>query len=157
MFMLSGTIYITDKIEQVRAFPVGPASRIINLDEDDVLPENNPFIIGGQCLLPPINSKIAEADGNEMAYDMYYKENLLRDYQETFIAALISFLYKGGSLLLFLPELGYSLTADKLIQFIYELYGIHIAKLGYEDNEFHKITPDELACWYNANAPPVTL
>ena len=69
MFVLTGKIFITDKIEVVNNFPITPTSRIINLDEDDVLPKDNQYIIGGQCLLPPIESKIAEADGDEILYN----------------------------------------------------------------------------------------
>lgn len=157
MFTLTGQIFITDKVEVVNNFPITPLSRIINLDEDDVLPKNVPYIIGGQNLLPPINSKIAEADGNEAAYDEYYSRHLLEPGQQTFIAALISFLFKGGQLLLFLPELGYSLTCDKLLEHVLKLYGIHIGKIGYESNEYHKVTEAELHCFYDINYTPMWL
>ena len=157
MFALTGKIFITDKIEVVNNFPITPMSRIINLDEDDVLPKETPYIISGQCLLPPIESKIAEADGNEAAYDEHYRKVLTNQYNQTFMAALISFLYKGGNLLLFLPELGYSLTCDKLIEHVLRIYGIQIGKIGYESNEYHKITESELHCFYDANYTPMWL
>ena len=157
MFTLTGKIFITDKMEIVNNFPITPTSRIINLDEDDLLPKDNPCIIAGQCLLPPIEAKIAEADGNEAAYDDYYSKTLTNQYNQTFIAALISFLYKGGNLLLFLPELGYSLTCDKLIEHVLRIYGIQIGKLGYESNEYHKLTESELHCFYDASYTPMWL
>ena len=157
MFILTGKIFITDKIEIVNDFPITPMSRIINLDEDDILPKNNQYIIGGQCLLPPIEAKIAAAAGNEAAYDEHYRKTLTNPYNQTFMAALISFLYKGGNLLLFLPELGYSLTCDKLIERVLRIYGIQIGKIGYESNEYHKITESELHCFYDANYTPMWL
>lgn len=147
--ILKGTIYITDDVNVVYQFPIGPMNKIINLDEDDVLPENN-NIIGGTCLLPPINAKIAEADGDEHTYDMCYMNHLQEPYQYMFIAALLSFLYKGGNLLLFLPELGYTNTRDKFVQFMYVLYGVHIGVIN---------NPNPMVgnCYYDNTAIPIWL
>ena len=147
--ILKGQIYITDDVNIVYQFPIGPMNKIINLDEDDVLPENN-SIIGGTCLLPPINAKIAEADGDERLYDSYYIDHLQSPYQQQFIAALLSFLYKGGNLLLFLPELGYTNTRDKFVQFMYALYGVHIGIMNHPN-------PQVAMCFYDNTAIPIWL
>ena len=126
--MLTGTIYITDKEDIIYQLDLRK-TRIINLDEDGVLMDN-PAIIGGTCLLPPIDAKIAEADGNEQLYDSVYSNHLNMPFQKEFIGALISYLYRGGNLVLFLPEIGYNNTTHKLVYHIFNLYGIHIGIIG---------------------------
>lgn len=124
--IFKGTIYLTDKEEVVYNAP-SLTTKIVSLDEDGILMENDSILVG-TCLLPPIESKIAEADGNEQMYDMCYERHLNEPYQQEFMAALISYLYKGGNLLLFLPAMD-NYTKEKLVFFIYKLFGIHIGVL----------------------------
>ena len=151
--MLKGTIYITSDINVVYNYSVGFQNKIISLDEDGVLQEDNNNIIGGSCLLPPMLAKIAESDSDEYKYEMLYKEHLLNNFQQGFIGALIAALYKGKNLLLFLPELGYSFTRDKLCQYIFQLYGLNIGILEYENNMIVTKVP----CWYDPTAIPIWL
>lgn len=144
MGILRGTIYITGSEEVIYNINLNSNIKIINLDEDGILMEN-PAIIGGTCLLPPIEAKIAEADGNEALYDTIYSNHLLADYQQMFIGALLTFLYRGGNLMLFLPELGYVNTKIKFIQFMLQLFGIHIGMV--ESND-----PNDSACYYDDRA-----
>ena len=125
MGVIKGTAYITDNPEIIYNTPMNSNTRIVSLDEDDVLVKND-AIITGTCLLPPVQAKIAEADGNEQLYDTIYMNHLLEPYQQQFISALISFLYKGGNLIFFLPEIGYTNTMEKFIALMYSRYGIHI-------------------------------
>ena len=138
--ILKGTIYITDNVEVVYNTPLNN-TRIVNLDEDGILQDNEAFI-GGTCLLPPIEAKIAEVDNNEYQYNQFYQSHLLDPYQQQFIAALVSYLYKGGNLVLFLPELNYNNTRNKLIQHMWILYGIHIGIIGDPD-------PSKSMCFYD--------
>lgn len=147
--ILKGTIMLTDNIDIVYQFPIGPMSKIVSLDEDNILPENN-NIIGGTCLLPPILAKISEADGDQQSYDYHYREHLLGSFQQEFIGALLSFLYKGGNILLFLPDLSYTVTRDKLCEFMFQLYGIHIGIIN-EPN------PMIANCYYDNSAIPIWL
>lgn len=149
---LKGTIFITDNIDIVYNTPLNGMNKIINLDEDGVLvvDNNNNDIIGGQCLLPPMESKIAEADGNVQLYDMTYSSHLLEPFQQKFISALIAFLYKGGNLLLFLPEIGYSNTTEKLIEHLYRIYGI---KIGHINDP----NPQLANCFYDEKCIPIWL
>lgn len=147
--MLKGSIYITDKLEVIYNAPINNLSKIVSLDEDGIL-DTNKDIIGGTCLLPPIEAKIAEADGNEQLYDMIYAEHLLLPFQQQFIAALIAFLYKGGNLILFLPELGYTNTIEKLIDHLYRAYGIHIGLIGSQN-------PVLANCFYDVKCIPIWL
>lgn len=150
MDILKGTIYITDKLDYIYNIPLQGSVKIINLDEDDVLSMDNKDIIGGQCLLPPIEAKIAEADGDEQGYDMYYSQHLLLPFQQQFVSALLAFLYKGGNLILFLPEIGYNNTANKLVYHLYKAYGIHIGIIG-------DMNPMNANCYYDAKCIPIWL
>ena len=89
MSILKGTIYITDKEEIIYTTPLNSNTKIISLDEDGILMENDAILVG-TCLLPPIEAKIAEADGNEQLYDVIYSNHLLEPYQQQFIAAMLS-------------------------------------------------------------------
>ena len=125
--LLQGTVYVTDKEEIVYNAPA-MGTKIVSLDEDGVLIQNDSIIVG-TCLLPPIESKIAEADGNEQMYDMYYEQHLNEPYQQEFTAVLISYLYKGGNLLFFLPAMD-NYTKEKFVFFMYKVFGIHIGIIG---------------------------
>lgn len=145
--ILKGTIFITDNPDIIYSTPLNNGTKIVNLDEDGVLMDSKD-IIGGTCLLPPMEAKIAEADGNEQLYDSVYQSHLLMPFQQSFIAALIAFLYKGGNLLLFLPELGYTNTTEKLIQHIFRIYGIHIGFIGNPN-------PQIANCYYDNKCIPI--
>lgn len=147
--MLKGTIFITNDINVVYNFPVGRLSKIVSMDEDNTLGENKD-IIGGLNLLPPMEAKIAESDGNEQMYDVIYQNHLLQPSQQQFIAALIAFMYKGGSLLLFLPEIGYTNTMEKFIQHMFICYGIHVGMIGNPN-------PQIANCFYDMKCIPIWL
>ena len=149
MPILKGTVFITDKPEVVYNTPLNQNIRVINMDEDGILMEH-PSILVGTCLLPPVQAKIAEADGNEMLYDTIYNNHILEPHQQEFISALLSYLYKGGNLLFFLPELGYTNTLDKFIQIMFNRYGIHIGKIGAQN-------PVESQCFYDEKCIPIWL
>lgn len=148
--MLKGTVFITDDIEIVYQTPTDGTVKIIDMDEDHQLPENNRNIVPGTCLLPPIDAKIAEADGNEQAYDAIYGEHLFAPFQQQYIAALIYFLYRGGNLLFFLPEV-YTNTKDKFIQHMLIRYGIKIGIVGAEQPQDYNFFYDlhYIPCWLN--------
>ena len=148
MSILKGTIYITDKEEIIYTTPLNSNTKIISLDEDGILMENDAILVG-TCLLPPIEAKIAEADGNEQLYDVIYSNHLLEPYQQQFIAAMLSYLYKGGNFILFLPELDTS-TKEKFIQHMYINYGIHVGLIGYPN-------PQVANCYYDERCIPLWL
>jgi hypothetical protein len=152
MIVLRGTMYITDNINVIYNAPVAMGTRIINLDEDGILDSNNPYTIGGTCLLPPIDAKIAESDGNERLYDQIYSNHLSKEFQYNYITALIAYVFNGGILIFFLPEFGDN-TREKLIFHMFGLYGIHIGHIGdpdpnkaswYADNRFQLMWIDML-------------
>lgn len=147
--MLKGQIFITDNMDVIFNTPLNQFSKVVSLDEDDVLEKSN-NVLGGTCLLPPMEAKIAEADGNEQMYDAIYSEHLLMPFQQQFIAALIAFLYKGGNLIIFLPEIGYNNTANKFIEHLFRLYGIHPGLIG-DSN------PMIANCYYDTKCIPIWL
>ena len=146
--MLKGTVFITDDLNVIYNAPIDPFHKVVSLDEDNVLSGNN--IIGGTCLLPPMEAKIAEVDGNEQLYDSLYSNHLLLPFQQEFISALIAFLYKGGNLILFLPEIGYTNTKEKLTEHLFRIYGIHPGIIGNKN-------PQLANCFYDASCIPIWL
>lgn len=149
MSLLKGTIYITEDMNIVNSIPYNSNTKIVNLDEDDILPDSSNILVG-TCLLPPIEAKIAEVDGNQTLYDTIYSNHLMMPFQQQFISALLSYLYKGGNLILFLPELGYNNTKDMIIYEMFKLYGIHIGLIGDQD-------PQKANCYYDETCIPMWL
>lgn len=147
--MLKGTIFITDNLDFIYNIPLDGITKIVSLDEDGIL-DNVKGIIGGTCLLPPMEAKMAEADGNEQMYDSIYSNHLLLPFQQQFISALIAFLYKGGKLILFLPEIGYTNTIEKLIEHLFRIYGIHVGIIGHQN-------PQVANCYYDTKCIPIWL
>ena len=149
MSLLKGTIYITEDMNIINSIPYNSNTKIVSLDEDNILPESSHILVG-TCLLPSIEAKIAEVDGNQSLYDTIYSNHLMLPFQQQFIAALLSYLYKGGNLILFLPELGYNNTKEMIIYEIFKLYGVHIGLIG-DPN------PQKANCYYDDSCVPMWL
>lgn len=150
MSFFKGNIFITSDINIIYNTPLNGTTKIVSLDEDNILPKNENVLIG-TCLLPPIEAKIAEADGNEPLYDTIYSNHLLAKYQYDFIGALLSYLFKVGDLILFLPELEYTNTIDKLVDHIFNRYGIHIGNIDCKND------PIKFCCRYDERCLPIWL
>lgn len=148
--LLKGNIYITSNIHVIENTDLS-RTKIINLDEDNIIEVSSRDMIGGTCLLPPIEAKIAEVDGDEQKYDMIYTDYLLQPFQQQFISAIIAFLYKGGCLILYLPDFDYTNTTKKLVQIMYQLYGIHIGIIDCEGD------PILANCYYDEKCMPIWL
>jgi len=147
--VITGSIFITSNLEIVNESPLDGITKIVSLDEDGSFNhEMNPNAIGGHCLLPPMEAKIAEADGDEVTYDRIYSRYLFQNYQQRFMAVLVAYMARGGRIIIYLPEDGTN-TKKKLCQFILMDYGIKIGDIDYppEDNCAFNIafTP----CWLN--------
>lgn len=150
MIKLKGTIFITNDIEMVRNANLN-TTKIISLDEDCILGEPSKSMVYGTCLLPPIQSKQAESDGDEQAYNMYYTNMLLEPYQQAFVSAIISCLFCNEiMLLLFLPSDGYTYTTEKLVEHLYKIYGIHPGIIGAQN-------PVYANCYYDERCIPIWL
>ena len=124
--MLTGKIFMTSDMNNIYNRPIYEKVMVVNMDEDHKLSQMIPDCIEGYILLPPVEAKIAEVDGDENKYNSLYLSHLYQ--QQDFMSALIAFLYKGGSLLIYLPD-EYNYTKDKLLEFMFKVYGIHIGNL----------------------------
>lgn len=143
--MLKGNIHITSNLHILNTIPI-QSTRIVSLDDDGLL-DNSPYVIIGTCLLPPPQAKIAEADGNEQLYDMIYSNYLWEPHNQEFITALIAYLYKGGNLVIYLPNEDDN-TRVKFLFHLYNLYGIRIGDLDSND-------PNLIPCFYNDGYRPL--
>lgn len=149
--VLKGTIDVTCDINLVQSIP-DSSVRIISLDEENRISPNDPNVILGTCLLPPMEALIAEVDGDEDLYDIYYINHLNSPYVQEFIGALIAALYKGISLLLFAPMMNENISIRKLRQHLWSLYGIMIGVAGGEPCIYDpKCIPIWLTMIYSAN------
>ena len=148
--IFKGTIFITNNIDVVKSADLN-TTRIISLDEDGILGEPTNTMVYGTCLLPPIQAKQAESDGDEQSYNMYYINMLLEPYTQAFISAIISCLfYNTTRLLLFLPSDGYTYTTEKLVELLYNLYGIHPGIIEAQN-------PLYANCYYDEKCIPIWL
>lgn len=129
--ILKGDINITNDINLVREilYSNSPDIKIISLDEGCNLPLDHPNVLGGVCLLPPMDALIAEADGDEQTFDVIYFNHFTEPFVEQFVIALIIFLYYGGHLIMYHPELN-SPTGQKLLKMFWNRYGIGIGIVG---------------------------
>jgi hypothetical protein len=150
MSFFKGNIYITSNLKIVYSTPFNSTTKIVSLDEDGIIADSD-NILKGTCLLPPIEAKIAEADGNEYLYDTVYSNHLLSEYQYNFIGALVSYLFKVGDIILFLPETEYTNTTEKLVEHIYNRYGIYIGNIDLVNDPRSICKYDErcLPIWLN--------
>jgi hypothetical protein len=148
--IFKGTIFITSNIDVIRSADLN-TTRIISLDEDGILGEPSNTLIYGTCLLPPIQAKQAESDGDEQAYNMFYTNMLLEPYTQSFVSAIISCLFCNETrLLLFLPSDGYTYTTEKLVEHLYKLYGIHPGIIEAQN-------PVYANCYYDEKCIPIWL
>ena len=146
MGILKGTIFLTDDPQVIYNSDLN-ITKIISLDEDGFLMDNPAFVVG-TCLLPPPEAKIAEVDNNEQLYDVCYNSHLLEPFQQQFMGAVIASLYSGYTIIIFLPEMGYTYTREKIVQHIWTLYGIHIGFIGAQD-------PTVANCFYDEKCAPI--
>lgn len=145
---------MTDNLEFTKEilFSNTPNTKIVSLDEDGALPLDHPNVLGGTCLLPPVDAMIAEEDGNEALYDAIYTEIFDAPFLAQYVGALVIYLFNGGNLLLYVPDLN-SNTAKELRNIFWKRYGIGIGVMG-QVNMFldNSCIPMWLEMIYGANA-----
>ena len=99
------------------------------MDEENNIPTDHPMVIGGTCLLPPVDALMAEADGNELLYDRIYNDYFNTKFPSECISAFMIYLYMGGNLLFYLPNQN-SNTFKKFLQIMWKRYGIQLGIIG---------------------------
>ena len=131
---LLGNIYITtDKGIVYETLNTRPDIKLVNLDEENKLRIDPNRYIVGSILLPPVEAIIAEVDGDEQKYDFIYNAHISSDIVREYIACLLAFLYRGGSVLMYFPDEDYNNTLKKLLYFILINYGVHIGIIEDQD------------------------
>lgn len=121
--VIHGSVMITDDINLIYAIPDNTI-KILSLDEEGKLNPQLPNVIQSICLLPPVEALIAESDGDEDLYDIAYYQHLNTPLCQQFMGAVIAYLYKGGSFMVYAPQLRDSIAILKLRKLLWTLYGI---------------------------------
>lgn len=121
--IIKGSILITDDINFVYSIP-DARFKILSLDEEGKLNPQLPNVIQATCLLPPLECLIAESDGNADVYELAYYNHLNQPFQQQFIGAIISYLYQGGSFIVYAPQLKDTISIMQLRKNLMILYGI---------------------------------
>ena len=138
--LLKGNVFITsdDKVALECVYGNNINNfRLISLDEDNKLSIDKNLLISGTCLLPPIDAKIAELDGDERKYDIIYSSHLINKFNQQFMSAILGFLYTGGNIMFYYPNSEYDNTKEKFKYHMFGLYGIHIGDND-SNNEMEK-------------------
>lgn len=140
------TIDVTDNLDFVRdtMITMSPVVKIISMSEDGALPLDHPMVLGGTCMLPPIDALIAKEDGDERKFDAIYSAYLQDQSVSEFVSALIIYLYMQGNLLLYVPSMK-EITIQKFLAFFWNIYGIGIGEIG------------KYKCTYNLWSSPMWL
>lgn len=135
--ILKGDISFTDNIDFVKDIISDPLPNvtIVSVEEIATIPLNAPNVIPGAVLLPPIDGMIAAADNDEPLFDEIYFFHYNTPTVIEFVNVLITYLYRGGSLILFYPEdeLG---IKSKLIDMFIKRYGILIGEISIRPCQF---------------------
>ena len=145
--ILKGDISITDNIDFIRDIIFSPPNdniKIISVEEVPSIDINLPNIIGGACLLPPIDAMMAAANGDEEAFYSFYVDHMNTPAIMEFVNLLISVLYRGTSLILYYPEDDLNLKGHILDMF-WKRYGILIGEVSVRQ------------CQYDITATPIWL
>lgn len=146
--IIRGDISITDNLPFIKDLlqnSTNPMVRIISMEEENILPLNHPMVIGGTCLLPPIDALMAEADGNELLYDRIYNDHFNAQFPSEYISAILIYLYTGRNLIIYLPNQN-SNTFKKFIQIMWKRYGIQPGIIGVSNPVYD---PTCLPIWLN--------
>lgn len=124
-----GVISIHSGEDCINIAMTDPLVKIINLDEDGwdvMLSEENPQVIMGTILLPPVEAMWALVDGDKEQFNQIYSMHLIEPVCIDFLSALLAFIYRGGKLIVYHPDLN-----NECIKFLYnyfqQMMGIHIS------------------------------
>lgn len=127
MNLLTGKILLTDDIGVIHKILSchNEGMKVLSLDEDGALDLNDPNTIGGTILLPPVECRIAEMDGDMATYDHIYRNYMASESVDKFMSAIIIYLFKGGNLMCYHPDIR-STAILKMADMIASIYGIRL-------------------------------
>ena len=141
--MFKASIYITCDPQLVMQAPYAN-QRVIAITESG--PELSMFPPGlvnmGSVLTPNVETMNAELDQEYDVSDHMYREYLSGSVQDKFIILMLTALYKGTNILLYIPKDEYTEFTFKnvLLSHIYQLYGVVVGtpevQFGFDPNYF---------------------
>lgn len=136
--IIAGKIDITNNWDIVYGVLRDPSSPVIvvdmNEDNDPNIPKDHPRVIGGSCLIPPMEALIAAADGEVDVFRLIYGEHFMSPFIDSYVGAIIIALMTGKQLLIsYNDELG---IVNELINIFYSRYGIKIGVIGESEGAF---------------------
>lgn len=131
-------IDITDNWDIVYGVLRDPSSPVIvvdmNEDNDPNIPKDHPRVIGGSCLIPPMEALIAAADGEVEVFRAIYGEHFMSPFIDSYVGAIIIALMTGKQILIsYNDELG---IVNEFINIFYSRYGIKIGVPGESEGMF---------------------
>lgn len=113
-----------------------PNIKVLDLEEDASLPLDHPMVANGIAILPPVDSMIAEQDGNANAYFDFYYKRMCEPEQEDFMTAIICFLCNGNTMVVYIPNIR-SVLASMFRKVIDAKYGILIGMYPQEQTLYN--------------------
>lgn len=128
-----GRIDITNDFELVYGVLRDPNSPIIVIDMDEDndpnIPKDHPRVIGGECLIPPMEALIAAADGEKEVFNIIYNDHFTTPFIDNYVGAIIISLMIGKQLLIYYSDDDLGIV-NGLINVFYSRYGIKIGIIG---------------------------
>lgn len=136
--ILTGQFLMTDNRDQIMNIisSNAPNVKVLDLEEDPSLPLDHPVVANGITLLPPVDSMIAEQDGNASAYFEFYYKRMCEPEQEDFMTAIICYLCNGDILVTYVPSIK-SVLANMFRKVIDAKYGILIGMYPQEQTLYN--------------------
>lgn len=149
--ILKGDISITDNVRFIRdIITSSPLNvKVISLEEIMSLPEESPNVIYGGQLTPPIEALMAAADGDEALFNQIYYAEFDKPELVELISVMITYLYRGGSFLLYYPDDDLNLK-QKILDIFWLRYGIGVGEVPSRPARYDiSCTPIWLGMMYN--------
>ena len=123
-----GSINVTSDIKLVEDVLYSGGVKVVIVDEENPFQGANNIVVMGSVLLPPYEALAAMIDGETRIFAQIYHEYLCRREPESFIVLLITCLYRGMNILLFIPDQEADFLQPLLYQFA--LFGIIVGSVS---------------------------
>lgn len=126
--IILGSMYITNDPNAAIA-SVNQTTKCLCISDNPIVPNSDDFIVGA-VLLPPVEAKIAEIDGDAEKFFAIYSEYLLSDVPSDFISVLLGWLHKGGNLIVFVDCMIDDPWVMNFVNHLMIYYGLHLGIIG---------------------------
>lgn len=130
---MNGSLNATNDDNFVLMILNDPSSNVFVIDveeeSDPRIDKNHPRVIGGGCLLPPMEGLIAAADGEHEVFRNIYAEHFQSPFVDNYISTIISsMILKGVNIIIYYQdELG---VMGDFLEIFWFRYGIQIGIVG---------------------------